>query len=345
MTKKQLRLITTYIIIAALALPFTAAAFSGPSPVDNAIAHDMNYPGITIDGKPVPGEIVSGSFKVAYMNNKYFHPDTDLVTYIRKNQGKIIDTLVGRELLVREAAREELVLDAKTKNNLLREDYQLFGGREIYLKFLTSFGISQEEYEAVVLHANSAKRYVDLWLSGSRFSTEELKISYEENIADYTAPETRKLDYYRFHFPPGNERSMPSEKEIDGILSSFRACKDAGVLEGMVEDLEKRYGAAVVIRAEKDRKTLPSQNDIISGWARELSPEQTSIFPIQGNMDKKPQIFYHILHLKSLEPEFVTPFATAVDEVRGKLKQNSRGSSVQFKVKQLRRKAQVTITK
>jgi len=339
---QQIHTIAFFLAMTLLS-PLTSEGFSGFAPTDSSVNVNIPSPEIVIDGLAVDPLIVGGIFKLDYMNSQFLHPGTSFETFLPKNRDRIIDIIAGRELLARQAVQEGLRPTPEKKQDLLEQAYSRFNGREVYLKNLAAYNISQEEYEAVIVHAFLARSHLDRWATGENSAGNTfLERFYEATRTDYTTPRTWIVDHYFFTFP---REDRPGKKEIDQILASIKELRRSGDLAERISALREQFGEDITVSSKKGIEVLEGTRGIVAGKGRQLSPDgdRTVWWAYDSGRKQNHLIYYHVVHLDRYQPLEIKPFDQVREQVREALFEERYSRGAEMRVKQLLENARVVI--
>ncbi len=313
----------------------TASQTSGET-IKSTVLENFTPPDIFIDNAQISKEIIMSNIKFSCVQSRIFHTGGSCDDFASKSIKGIVNVIVGRELLAREARRTALTVDENDFDNYFSNRINALGGSEALGNIFAEFNIDFDQYRAISKHAFIAREYSEkVLLKDSPLTEKVIRSYYDKNISDYTKVEERIVDFVMFYLPAGPDsdvvsfiKDAPSEIHSRDDLTSF-------IVKLKLRHLRKtrkQTAFDIVYRPDRGGKFW----DVVKGIER----AGQAVYYENETRDRKE---HFIFLLSEVIPEEITPYENERDKIRKKLNTEWPSKVIGEKVNLLRDRSDIKI--
>jgi len=313
----------------------TASQNSGET-IKSTVLENFTPPDIFIDNTQISEEIIISNIKFSCFQSRIFHTGGSCDDFASRNIEGIVNVIVGRELLAREARRSDLTVDEKDFDNYFNKRINALGGSETLGNIFAEYNIDLGQYRAISRHAFIAREYSEkVLLKDSPLTEKVIRSYYDNNISDYTKVEERIVDFAMFYLPAG-----PDSDVVSFIKDAPSGIHSRDDLTSFIRKLKLRHPRKTRKKTSFDILYNPNRGgkfwDVVKGIER---AGQAVYYENETRERKEHFIFL----LSKVIPEEITPYETERDKIRKKLNTEWPSKLISEKVNLLRDRSDIKI--
>jgi peptidyl-prolyl cis-trans isomerase C len=307
-----------------------AGAAAGQAPAQPALPQDK-IPAVVakVNGTPIPkGDLL----KVA----DQYHAQAPAMTETAEFYRKILDQLIGNELLKQEATAAGVIASDEEVNKQLAELKGRFPSPEKYQEELKKNGMTEAEITKQIRQNLVMQKFVETKVVNDvKVSDQDVKAFYDKNPDKLTRPERIHLRHILVGIAKNAtpEDKKKAQAKADELLAKLKAGADfAKLAEESSDDPGSKPHGGDLSWVSRGQMVAPFENAAFAlKKPNEISPVVES------------QFGFHIIQLLEHQDAGKVPFDEVKDKISGFLKQQQQKEKFFEHIKTLKDKAKVEI--
>ncbi|MFV1957128.1 MAG: hypothetical protein ACC669_05275 [bacterium] len=306
--------------------------------VPYAFSGSRNFipPRVVIDGKPVSPELFAAQLKMNFLAYVSTHGNKDFENYARQHSMEVVQPMIDRELLVREAVKNSMSVDETEFNLKFESRIDGLGGKDKVAAFYASAGLTIDQHRSLSRHAYLAGKYLEKYVTLAEVTDREAKIYYNENVDTISGVETVHYSYVGI-------RALDEKLEPE-IIQEMKNAKNRITnredLIRLASRLKVRFREGAIVVKILDNKTDSKKRNVMYEKGRALKVGQTAFF-----RHEKPngEVYYLILFLDKFEPRKGPGFEEMKEMVKKRITLERMNRAVKAKLTELRGRSVIKV--
>lgn len=247
---------------------------------------------------------------------------------------KILDNMIGRELLKQEAAKQQIKADDAETSAQLETLKKRFGSEEDFKNALARMSITEQALKDQFVTESILRKLVDRDVASKiTLAPDDAKKFYDENPEMFKSPETVRASHILVKV---EENASPEDKakaleKIKGIQKRIQKGEDFAVVAKEVSDCPSKENGGDLNYFQRGQMVGPFENAAFS-----LKPGQMSDIV-------ETEYGYHLIKLTDRKDAGVMSFEEMKPRIEQHIKSEKVGQQLTVYVDQLRAAAKIDI--
>jgi len=284
-----------------------------------------------VDGKAITRAEVDSEMNriLGQLRRSGRSPQDSELNHVRK---EVLERLIARELLYREAKKKGFKVDQEAVNDRLNSLKKRFPNETEFNKALAGMNISEEELRSQIKQGLTIKQLIDDQVTQKiAVSEKEIKDYYDNHPESFKKPEQVKASHILIKVDPKADESKKTEARKK--------------LESVQQRLEKGEDFGALAKEFSEDTTAANGGDLgYFGQGQMVEPFEKAAFSMQpGEVSDivTTRFGYHLIKVIDKTPETTVAYAEIKDRIEEYLKQTKTQQEVSLYVDNLEKKAKV----
>jgi len=247
-------------------------------------------------------------------------------------RGRILDTLIDRELLYQESQKEGITVSDAKVNEEVGALQKKFSNREEFLKALKKLKLTESDLKSQIKRQMAIKAFIDEKIASKvKITDEEAKAFYDKHPEYFRRPEEVRASHIlvKVASDATKEKVAEAKKKIEAIRQRLEKGEDfAKVAKEVSEGPSAKKGGDLGFF--KRGEMVKPFEDAAFG----LKPGQTSDIV-------RTRYGFHIIKVTDRKPASTTEFKKVEGRIKTYLKQKKVQEEVRILIASLRKKAEI----
>ncbi|MDF1527118.1 MAG: hypothetical protein P1S59_12760 [bacterium] len=292
-------------------------------------------PAIIINGVQVNPELVMSQLKMNCLGSSILHGVQIFDDWSPDHCPEVVDLMIGRELLNREAVKAGITVTDQEFEEVFRQNLDGLGGQEKAKGFFAPLGFTIDDYRVLSRHTYLARKYTQEVLAPEVISSREVEQYYGDNIDILSGVETLIYSYVGVRFTGETD---------DGFIKRMEA--DAGKVTNTagMKELAARYRRELGQKGIVAQVYLNEVNSLEGGTvfrnAVGVEPGSTTFF---ANTKGNGEVYHIILLVEAFSPREGPTYEEVKPGLKERMITEQTNNAINAKVRQLKDAAVIRV--